>query len=77
MEKDPHFKALEMMYLAAPINKIYLPIISVSEGVAEIEIDVKEAFFHSLGPYMALSISKCLTMQLSLLLILWKERCLF
>jgi len=48
MEKDPHFKALEMMYLAAPINEIYRPIISVSEGVSEIEIRVKEAYFHSL-----------------------------
>ena len=49
MEKDPHFRALEMMYMAAPINEIYCPRICVSEGVAEIEIDVKEAYFHSLG----------------------------
>jgi uncharacterized protein (TIGR00369 family) len=45
MEK--HYRALEKMYLAAPINRIYNPQITVSNENAEIEIDVKETLFHS------------------------------
>lgn len=45
MEK--HYRALEKMYLAAPINRIYLPRITVSSESAEIEIEVTEALFHS------------------------------
>ena len=37
------------MYLAAPINRFYEPTINVSEGHAEIEIDVSEKLFHSAG----------------------------
>lgn len=44
-----HFKSLENMYLAAPVNEIYQPKISVSEGSAEIEIMLSEKFHHSAG----------------------------
>ncbi len=47
MEK--HYRALEKMYLAAPINRIYNPRITVSNENAEIEIDVNETLFHSAG----------------------------
>lgn len=44
-----HFRALEKMYLAAPLNQIYRPTITILEGRAEIEIEVAERFFHSAG----------------------------
>jgi uncharacterized protein (TIGR00369 family) len=49
MSKDNHFKSLENMYLAAPVNQIYLPKINVSDAEAEIEIELSEKFFHSAG----------------------------
>ncbi len=47
--RDPHFVALERMYLAAPINAIYRPRISISQGRAEVEIDVDERLHHAAG----------------------------
>ena len=49
MEQEQHFKALENVYLTAPINELYCPKISISEGVAEIEIHVKAFYFHAMG----------------------------
>ena len=49
MEKDKHYSALEKMYLAAPINTLYLPRIEIKEAGASIEIDIKEDFFHAGG----------------------------
>ncbi len=46
MKKD-HYTRLEKMYLAAPINDYYNPIIDITEGKSEIEIEVKEDFFHA------------------------------
>lgn len=46
-EKDSHFKALENMYLAAPINEFYHPRIRISDAEASIEIEVNEKLFHS------------------------------
>ena len=37
------------MYLAAPVNRIYQPRITVSKEKAEIEMAVSRAFFHSAG----------------------------
>ncbi len=45
--RDPHFVALERMYLAAPINELYRPTIHVSEGEATVEIEVSEKLFHA------------------------------
>tara|TARA_R110001592_G_scaffold60311_4_gene183311 strand:+ start:286 stop:1368 length:1083 start_codon:yes stop_codon:yes gene_type:complete len=42
-----HYQKLEQMYISAPINKFYLPKISVSEGKCGIEVEVKEDFFHA------------------------------
>ncbi len=47
VSKDPHFLALQNMYLAAPINAFYRPSIDVSEAEATIEIDVSSALFHA------------------------------
>jgi uncharacterized protein (TIGR00369 family) len=49
MDADDHYRALERMYLAAPINGIYKPSITVSKERAEIEMAVTETFFHSAG----------------------------
>lgn len=47
MNKDSHFVALQNMYLAAPVNAFYQPVIDVSEARAVIEIDVAPELFHS------------------------------
>lgn len=44
-----HYKRLENMYSAAPINDIFKPVMAVSEGEAVIEIDVGEQYHHSAG----------------------------
>ncbi|MDF1530613.1 MAG: PaaI family thioesterase [Sedimenticola sp.] len=49
MDKGKHFQALERMYLAAPINQLYLPTIAVSEGEAEISIELQSAYHHAAG----------------------------
>jgi len=49
MKGENHYRALEKMYLAAPINEIFKPRIKVSNGSAEIEIEVNGALFHSAG----------------------------
>lgn len=42
-----HFRALEKLYLSAPINEIFVPQIQVAEGTAEITIKIKESYFHA------------------------------
>lgn len=42
-----HFRKLERMYLAAPVNRIYSPKIQIDEGRAVVEIEVGEQFFHA------------------------------
>ena len=49
MNNQDHYRALENMYLAAPINAFFKPRIGISEGLAEIEIKVREALFHTAG----------------------------
>ncbi len=49
MNNQDHYRALENMYLAAPINAFFRPRIEISEGAAKIEIRVREAFFHTAG----------------------------
>src|ERR1700748_1728177 len=45
--KTEHYRKLEQMYLAAPINAFYSPSIWVSHAEAQIEIAVKPEFFHA------------------------------
>lgn len=47
MVMEKHYRALEKMYLTAPINQIYRPRIIVSNETAEIEIDINEKLFHA------------------------------
>jgi len=49
MAQDDHYRGLERMYMVAPINQIFRPKIKVSKAQAEIEIDVKDSFFHGAG----------------------------
>ncbi len=49
MSKDPHFLALENLYLAAPVTELYRPTVEISDSEATIEIDVSKTFFHSAG----------------------------
>ena len=46
MDLNEHYRGLERMYLAAPIDQIYQSKVSISEGYSEVEIDVKKDFFH-------------------------------
>lgn len=49
MEHNEHYKRLESMYQAAPINQIYQPVMTVSEGEAVIAIETGEQYHHSAG----------------------------
>jgi uncharacterized protein (TIGR00369 family) len=44
-----HFRKLERMYAAAPINHWYAPSLSVSSGRAEVRIPLRPEFHHSAG----------------------------
>ena len=47
MNDQAHFRSLEAMYKAAPINAFYLPEIFIEDGKSEIAIAVSEKLFHS------------------------------
>lgn len=47
MDSKEHFRCLESMYQAAPLNDYYLPVMTVSEGSAEISMDIDKKFFHA------------------------------
>ncbi len=49
MDLEKHYRGLERMYLAAPINQLFYPKIKVSKERAEIEVEVQESFFHGAG----------------------------
>lgn len=49
MAKDPHFTALENMYLSAPLNEFFPPRIEIGEGQARIELDISPKYFHAAG----------------------------
>jgi len=42
-----HFRALENMYRAAPINDFFKPTLSVSKGAAKLIMHIDERFFHA------------------------------
>ena len=42
-----HHRRLERMYLAAPVNELYLPTITISDGRATVEFEVRDRFFHA------------------------------
>lgn len=49
MTDKSHFEKLVSMYAAAPINNIYSPIMTVSQGEAVIEIELSQRYHHSAG----------------------------
>jgi uncharacterized protein (TIGR00369 family) len=46
---EAHFRRLERMYAAAPINRFYQPRLRISEDAAELAIAVRPDFFHAAG----------------------------
>jgi len=49
MKGKSHIESLITMHKAANINKFYNPKLRLSEGTAEIKVDVVEKFFHAGG----------------------------
>jgi uncharacterized protein (TIGR00369 family) len=49
MSDDPHHRALERMYLGAPLNAFFRPRIRIAHETAEIDMDVREDFHHAAG----------------------------
>lgn len=47
--KQEHFSKLENMYLSGRCNDTYQPSIQVEKGLATIQFDVQENFFHAAG----------------------------
>ena len=46
---DLHYRKLERLYLKANCNQYYSPSIQISEGSAEIRIQVEKKYFHGIG----------------------------
>ena len=46
---EQHYQALQAFFLAAPINRIYQPKISISEGESAVAMTIDERFFHAAG----------------------------
>jgi uncharacterized protein (TIGR00369 family) len=44
---EEHFRKLERMYAAAPINAFFAPTLRVCEGLAEVAIRIRPDLFHS------------------------------
>jgi uncharacterized protein (TIGR00369 family) len=44
---EEHFRRLERMYMAAPINEFFRPQIQIGRGTAEIRVPVDRRFFHA------------------------------
>jgi len=44
---EEHYRKLERMYMAAPINEFYKPAIRISRGLTEITVNVEPRFFHA------------------------------
>lgn len=49
MSYEQHYRQLESMYHAAPINKIFPPDISIEKGQSTIVVEMKDDYFHSAG----------------------------
>ena len=47
MTDQDHYRKLERMYLAAPVNEYFAPSIQIDEGKAEVGIEVRPDFFHA------------------------------
>lgn len=47
MSGSQHWERLERLYLTAPTNAYYRPVIRIGDGVCEIEIEARADFFHA------------------------------
>jgi uncharacterized protein (TIGR00369 family) len=47
MDPEEHYRRLERMYAAAPVNHYFAPSMRVSESKAEVTIQVRPDFFHA------------------------------
>lgn len=45
--REAHFRKLERMYRSSPLNRFIRPSLTVGLGKAELEIPVREDFFHA------------------------------
>jgi len=45
--EDGHFRKLERLYRAAPINEYFAPRLAIGHGTAIIDLDVRPEFFHA------------------------------
>jgi uncharacterized protein (TIGR00369 family) len=48
-ENEEHYRTLERMYLAAPINEYFKSAIKIERGSAEITVEIDKRFFHGAG----------------------------
>lgn len=46
---ENHFRKLERMYHAAPINEFYKPKLTIERGKTELQVTVRPEFFHAAG----------------------------
>ncbi len=46
---EDHFRKLENLYRIAPINAFYEPTLTISEGAAELSIDIQSKMHHAIG----------------------------
>jgi uncharacterized protein (TIGR00369 family) len=49
MTREEHYRRLERMYEAAPINAFFEPELRISKGRAEIRVKVRPDLFHAAG----------------------------
>ena len=60
-ENEEHYRRLERMYLAAPINEFFKPAIRIGHGTAEIQMQVEDRrFFHAANAIHGSVYFKCL-----------------
>ena len=57
---EEHYRKLERMYLAAPINEFFKPSIQIGRGTAEIKVNVDSRFFHAARAAHGAVYFKCL-----------------
>lgn len=46
---EEHYRKLENMYHGAPVNSYFRPKLKIGKGTAEIQIEIREDFFHAAG----------------------------
>ncbi len=56
MSPEQHYRCLESMYAAAPVNEFYKPVMTVTEATAEIRIMATDRYHHSAGAVQRLDL---------------------